>query len=363
MGLLRILLAYSVVFAHTGGPELIGGPLAVQVFFIISGFLIAHITYENYYENLIDFYKSRALRLFPVYYVVAFTTLILYVVEHDKLVDFARLPIAAQMTMAAVNLLLFGQDWIFFLKVDGASLTFSSNVFGTISPLYRFLLAPQAWSLSLELLFYLVAPLIIRRQRMLLLVLGLSVFLRLWALQIGFGGADPWSYRFFPFEISWFIAGVLSRRYLLPSAIIINERVTSMKIDTIGTTVIIGAVLMYHFLPDISNIKPLIICFLTIMCLPFLFIFQNRHPWDRLVGDLSYPVYIVHMLMAYGILWILRHLGLADHGLVAPLYFLVVSLSSGVAAVGLLVFVARPVDRIRGRMRNRAPQLVQSGGT
>lgn len=51
MGLIRILLAISVIIAHTEsilGFNMVGGTLAVQAFFIISGFYMALILSEKY---------------------------------------------------------------------------------------------------------------------------------------------------------------------------------------------------------------------------------------------------------------------------------------------------------------------------
>ena len=46
MGILRTLLALSVVLDHLGGGatnQLVGGRLAVQLFYVISGFLISYV--------------------------------------------------------------------------------------------------------------------------------------------------------------------------------------------------------------------------------------------------------------------------------------------------------------------------------
>ena len=46
MGTIRLLLALAVVFSHSYGYLLVGGRLAVQLFYIISGYLISFILIE-----------------------------------------------------------------------------------------------------------------------------------------------------------------------------------------------------------------------------------------------------------------------------------------------------------------------------
>lgn len=68
MGVVRLLFALSVVAAHsTSNPFLkfIGATIAVQSFFMISGFYMAMI--QSNYTSKIKFWKSRYLRLYPTY--------------------------------------------------------------------------------------------------------------------------------------------------------------------------------------------------------------------------------------------------------------------------------------------------------
>ena len=51
---------------------IVGQENAVELFYITSGFLISYVLQNNAgYRNAGRFYLSRALRLYPVYYVVA----------------------------------------------------------------------------------------------------------------------------------------------------------------------------------------------------------------------------------------------------------------------------------------------------
>lgn len=68
MGVLRFLLALSVAVAHTGGPFLLfDSRCAVQVFYIVSGFLIQMILERKYRDNVALFYSNRALRIYVPY--------------------------------------------------------------------------------------------------------------------------------------------------------------------------------------------------------------------------------------------------------------------------------------------------------
>src|SRR5215813_7005704 len=77
MGFLRLYLALSVLNAHypiAPQPGLfVHGFVAVCIFFIISGFYMSLVLDRNYLREpggVARFYFSRALRIFPVYWVV-----------------------------------------------------------------------------------------------------------------------------------------------------------------------------------------------------------------------------------------------------------------------------------------------------
>jgi peptidoglycan/LPS O-acetylase OafA/YrhL len=83
MGLLRLFLALGVAAGHAWGnfglagePIFIGGR-AVQIFYMISGFLIAMILdgkYANSPRGVWLFYSNRALKIFVPYLVVLAVT-------------------------------------------------------------------------------------------------------------------------------------------------------------------------------------------------------------------------------------------------------------------------------------------------
>ncbi len=95
----------------------------------------------------------------------------------------------------------------------GKKLVFTPNFSKSDLPLYPGLIIPQAWTLGLEVSFYLIAPFILTRKKILFLLLMLSFALRIFLYQIGLGREDPWVYRFFPTELVFFILGALSQGF------------------------------------------------------------------------------------------------------------------------------------------------------
>jgi peptidoglycan/LPS O-acetylase OafA/YrhL len=74
MGLIRVILAYSVVLNHSGpvhGYFLIPSNAAVTLFFMISGFYMALVMTEKYTgpNRIRGFYSNRILRLYPTYFI------------------------------------------------------------------------------------------------------------------------------------------------------------------------------------------------------------------------------------------------------------------------------------------------------
>ncbi|MEO1469163.1 MAG: hypothetical protein AAFV86_08905, partial [Pseudomonadota bacterium] len=78
MGIFRLVLALFVVMTHVAELRLIGGS-AVFAFFVLSGYLMTHVTCEVYGHSpggFVAFWTNRALRLLPGYYLVLALTVV-----------------------------------------------------------------------------------------------------------------------------------------------------------------------------------------------------------------------------------------------------------------------------------------------
>src|SRR2546421_7778335 len=166
MGTLRFVLALSVALCHVGtvwGYFMMNGVISVQCFYIVSGFLMALILSTKYDGTTRQgrwlFYSSRALRIFVPYWTVMLATLAIglaaFVVFGAWMLSPIRVvALGPPLTWPAwvyalwTNVFILGMDASHWLALRDGALSFrgSPNV-GTLNVL------PQAWTISLELIF------------------------------------------------------------------------------------------------------------------------------------------------------------------------------------------------------------------
>lgn len=154
---LRALAILSVVFYHAGPAWLPGGFTGVDVFFVISGYLIGGQIYRelcNGAFSYLRFYQRRAKRILPALYAVLVFTLLAasFLLSPGEFTELAKEAFAA--TLSASNV------WFWA----------TTNYFAGNSELNPLLMT---WSLGVEEQFYVVIPL------MLVLMAGLR---RKWIL-------------------------------------------------------------------------------------------------------------------------------------------------------------------------------------
>lgn len=336
MGTLRLLLALAVVAAHAGPAfgwswlTMTEGPRSVQAFYAVSGFYMTLVLHEKYVGpgSYGVFLRARLLRLFPLYAVVAAATVVAALLSQAAGLGVFP-PLACWQAhggalsatdvalLAASNALLFGQDALCFAALDPAAggLGWHANAFAQPQPAWPFLFVPQAWTVCVELMFYAVAPLLVRRPVWLLAGLALLSYLaRAWTIRTFGVGWDPWTYRFFPFELAHFLLGALAcrgyfalrARDLLPRPACLAALAAAIALPiaapSLGDDVWKG----WYAAP---GLVPLLACML-----PFVFAATRNNRLDRAVGELSYPVYLVHFLCVYavdaaGSPWLTAHRG------------------------------------------------------
>src|SRR5262249_9741127 len=151
-----------VLVEHSGqtifGIQPLRGYLAVQSFYVISGFYMALVLGERY-SSTRQFYISRFLRILPIYWIVLGFTVLAALFVPDFLSrlpesDFASRSIgllsAIQLALVAIaNVLLIGLDWMHFISIDErGNLLLEHQHYLPDGPFNfgRLQLIPQAWT-------------------------------------------------------------------------------------------------------------------------------------------------------------------------------------------------------------------------
>jgi peptidoglycan/LPS O-acetylase OafA/YrhL len=307
LGTFRFLLALSVALSHFGtvwGYHIMNGRMAVQCFYMISGFLISLVLSQKYDPNTADgrrlFYSNRALRIFVPYWSFCLMILGVHVLIYFALgirfgADAAFMQYWPEMTLLTRIYLLFSnifiltQEWSMWLVYQNGAIIPVWNSDLHSPHLGTFQLIPQAWSVSLELMFYAMAPFLVRRHWFALVAIIVATYLlRSVALAYGLNGSG-FVYRFFPFEIGLFLAGVLSHRVY---AYINLYGVMRFPISLAIGAILIGIVLVHQYVDSLDNHKFYI---LVVVALPALFDVSRRIRLDGWLGELSYPIYLAHL--------------------------------------------------------------------
>ena len=162
---LRAIAVLAVVIFHAFPSALRGGFIGVDIFFVISGFLISTIIYENVRNETFsfrDFYSRRIRRIFPALLVVITATFLFgfFILSPDEFSALGKL-VAAGIGFVA-NLVLWSEAGYF----DAATET---------KPLLHL------WSLGIEEQFYIIWPLLLifawKRKISLLIVTMIVLFI------------------------------------------------------------------------------------------------------------------------------------------------------------------------------------------
>lgn len=179
---LRALAVIPVILFHAGWSVFRGGFVGVDVFFVISGYLITGILLSDLRRgrfSIVDFYERRARRILPALFVVLLLCL--------PAMWWTLVPADAQEFSQSLGaVVLFVSNFFFWSK---------SGYFDTSTDLKPLL---HTWSLAVEEQYYLFFPLLLWAlrgvsHRRLLAVLGLlaacSLALAEWGRRVDLSGA------------------------------------------------------------------------------------------------------------------------------------------------------------------------------
>ena len=225
---LRAIAVVPVVLYHAGVPFLSGGYNGVDIFFVISGFLITSIIAKEIEAgsfSLVGFYERRARRILPA----LFSVLLASLVAGWLLTTPSEFHELSESVIATI---FFSSNFYFWETTD---------YFATASE-YRPLL--HTWSLAVEEQFYIVVPLLImalaKRSKSLLSMTLLLFFASLLLSTVGTRASPETSFYLAPARAWELLAGVLLALNVIPawSNRVLRETAASVGLVLIGFAVI-----------------------------------------------------------------------------------------------------------------------------
>lgn len=340
---LRAIAVLPVLFFHAGIQLFAGGYVGVDVFFVISGYLITSLLLKDIEAekfSLADFYERRARRILPALLTVSAVTtiLVLFWQQPSQIQSFAE-------SLVATGLFLSN---VFFWRESGY-----------FAGAAEYMPLLHTWSLAVEEQFYLFFPLVLMaawrffHKHLLAVILFLtlaSLVLSTWATE-----HEPFANFFLtPTRVWELMAGAIAAWYLRSRALKGND---GLALSGIG--MILAAVFVY----DARTPFPGLTALLPVLGTTLVILFAAEGTWAaRLlrmrfmvaIGLISYSAYLWHQPL----LVIARH----EFGMVLPAAVILAVMVLTLGLSGLTwYFVEQPARRRGKRSRKAVLQLAVLG--
>lgn len=343
---LRGIAVSLVVAFHAGVPGLSGGFIGVDVFFVISGYLISGLLIKEHRQkgriDFIRFYARRARRLLPAGFLMIAVTLVVasIIVSPLEYRELSKAGISAALSMSNIWFALNTADY------------FGTNIHES------FLL--HTWSLAVEEQFYLIWPAIIavltmtvRSTRRCIWVFACLSAVALFACAVMTKYQSVWAFYGTPFRVWEFGAGAIA--YLLP---VPGNARTSRIFTYLGVGLIVGSSVFFNnamAFPGVVALAPvlgtcLVLCGYSGAPTAIPNQLLRTRPM-QVLGTISYSWYLWH--------WPFLTLGaIALPGPSTPGKVLTLVVASFLAASISFVFFENPIRRHQALVRGNVRSLV-----
>ncbi len=323
---LRAIAVMSVLLYHSGFGALSGGFVGVDVFFVISGYLITRLLHSEVRRtgsiDFYGFYLRRLRRIFPalIFTLGGASVAAIFILTPQRLEQYGGSLLHAMLS--ASNIFFF----------------FESGYFDTDSALKPLL---HTWSLGVEEQFYILWPFVIllfaasnRRLYLAITLLGLITLI----LAAGLIGTYPSAVFFLvPFRVFEFAIGavlVTVERNRSKNLMISNA------LFSIGLSLMLVAILSYDEHTQFPGLSALVPCIGAALCIyspghgVFGRVLSNKPVvW---VGLISYSLYLTHWPI---IVFYKYTLGIQE---LTPVESVSIVLASFVAAILMYRFIEKP---------------------
>ncbi|MBR0704810.1 acyltransferase [Bradyrhizobium diazoefficiens] len=321
LGTVRFILAALVVLNHLWLPTANRvGAHAVTAFYIISGYLMTKVLHDVYGFSLrgaARYLANRALRIYPIYWFCLFTTLILIVAYGDAFRPYSlvAVPDIKQLfqNLTLINLV-------------------SSKV----------VLVPPAWSLTVEFAFYFAMVTGLSRHRHVSVAwFSASLIYTVWLIASG----APFSQRYYPIAAAslFFSIGALLYWY--------RASLYCLRMPSFVFWPLFALFCFSPMLLECVGLDRLMIGFylpiLLFLGLVVTAIQSSELQHDRWLGDLAYPIFLLHFMCAGIIKLLIPNLQPLGGVFLAISFLLTLTLS-----VGLVRLQSMTIEPVRFRMRH-----------
>ena len=298
---LRALAVLPVIFFHAGFQLFEGGFVGVDVFFVISGYLITSIILrerESGSFTLAGFYERRARRLLPALFVVLFCCIpfAFLILTPPFFKEFFGLGLVGAAT--------FSSNFLFLIQRDGYFVAANSE----LNPLIH------TWSLAVEEQFYLFYPLLLlfmlRFSRTSLLVVFSFFILFIFLFAVAHGDTHLTFYasgaRFWELYIGVILAIILNERGgpLVPENKVIQE-----STPILGLIMVVAPIFFIKSFETSPHIPIALVVLAPVLGTALIIMFSDRGTFiGRLLsikplvglGLISYSAYLWHQpLLAF----------------------------------------------------------------
>ena len=303
---LRAIAVTAVVLYHLGISWIPGGFLGVDLFFVISGYVITRLILDSINQSsaldLRAFYAARLRRIYPAFIFMVVCTIIFIGVWAPEAIKrfLSDLPYALT---GSINWLLVARHQDYFEAIG------------------RPPLLQHTWSLAVELQFYLIWPIILltvlkyfgkkniaRIALLIAIISGVTLFLV--SLQLDQSNAQQVSHIYFGTDthsLGLFLGSALAVSWIPQNLSADIEKRAQDVVDAIGVVGLLGLIAAFLFI-DETNASLYRIAFPLAGVFGCLVIISLVHPASRFaplissapfrwIGQRSYGIYIWHWVI------------------------------------------------------------------
>lgn len=281
---LRAVAVMLVLLFHVGFSQVSGGFVGVDVFFVISGYLITGIIFNAASENrfsYVGFMGARIARLYPALIFTLIVTFIFCFLLYSPS-DFTRVAKSGLYALASASNIYFSNSAGYF---DTSQET---------NPLLH------TWSLAVEQQFYLIWPILIVAsvkfaKKITGLVIAVIAIISLIASQWAITNMQVEAYYLMPFRV--FELGFGGVAFFISKKVKLSEKYKEIMMFA-GLLMIVIPAFTYSSMtpfPGINAMLPVagaVLCILSHDAKYCGFVINNRASVG--VGIISYSVYLIH---------------------------------------------------------------------